>query len=343
MEMGILGAPQSGKSTLFEIMTGLSGRDSRGEPHSRGLAIVPDRRFDHLVDVFHPLKVSPARAPFIDVAVRGENAGDSVRSALSGADGLVHVVDGFSTQNIQEMIGNYRKLADDLILSDLLIVENRLDRMTRIPSKALKPLDQTHMQILPRLREGLEQGVPLRAQKLSHEEAFSLKSFSFLTLRPELAVINIGENAPPPDDAFDGMTDFPSPVIVINCQIEAEMARLSPPEREEFLTSMGIGEPAFERIIRTAFSLLGRISYFTVGEDEVKAWVIPAGSRAPQAAAAIHEDFERGFIKAEVVSYEDFVHCGDTLAGAKAAGRLRLEGKDYIVKDGDIISFRFNV
>jgi hypothetical protein len=343
MEMGILGLPQSGKSTLFEIMTGLSGRDSRGEPHQRGLAIVPDRRFDHLVDVFVPLKISPARAPFIDVTIRGESAGDSARQALNGADGLVHVVDGFSTQNIQEVVGNYRKLADDLILSDLLIVENRLDRMTRIPAKALRPLDQTHLQILPRLKEGLEQGVPLRAQNLSHEEAFSLKSFSFLTLRPELVVINLGENAPPLDDAFSGTTGFPPPVIGINCQIEAEMARLAPPEQEEFLVALGICEPAFERIIRTAFSLLGRISYFTVGEDEVKAWVIPAGSRAPQAAAVIHEDFERGFIKAEVVSYEDFVDCGNTLAGAKAAGRLRLEGKDYVVKDGDIISFRFNV
>jgi hypothetical protein len=343
MEMGILGLPRSGKSTLFEIMTGLSGRDSRGEPHQRGLATVPDRRFDHLVKIFNPLKISPARAPFIDVGTRGENAADSIRQALDAADGLVHVVDGFSTQNIQEMIGRYRKLADDLILSDLLIVENRLDRMTRIHAKALKPLDQTHLQVLPRLKEGLERGVPLRAQKLTPEEAFSLKSFSFLTLRPELVVINRGENAPPLDDAFNGMTDILSPVIVINCQIEAEMAGLTPPEREEFLVSLGIGEPAFERIIRTAFSLLGRISYFTVGEDEVKAWVIPSGSRAPQAAAAIHKDFERGFIKAEVVSYTDFVDGGNTLAGAKAAGRLRLEGKDYIVKDGDIISFRFNV
>jgi ribosome-binding ATPase YchF (GTP1/OBG family) len=172
---------------------------------------------------------------------------------------------------------------------------------------------------------------------------FSLRSFSFLTLRPELVVINLGESSPTVTDAFEGLSDFPLPVIGISCQIEAEMTRLKPAEQGEFLTSMGIEEPAFERIIRTAFSLLGRISYFTVGEDEVKAWVIPSGSRAPQAAAAIHKDFERGFIKAEVVSYEDFVGCGNSLAGAKAAGRLRLEGKDYVVKDGDIISFRFNV
>jgi len=343
MEIGILGLPQSGKSTLFEIMTGVSGRDSHGEQHTRGQATVPDSRFDHLVDVFQPLKISPARVPFIDVNFRGENPGDSIRPALDGADGLVHVVDGFSTQDAQEIIGQYRKLEDDLILSDLLIVENRLERMARIPQKALKPLDQTHLQILPRLKEGLEQGIPLRAQVLSPEEIFSLKSFSFLTIRPELVVINLGESSPTVADAFEGLSDYPLPVIGISCQIEAEMTRLNPAEQKEFLTSLGIEEPAFGRIIRSAFSLLGRICYFTVGEDEVKAWVIPAGSRAPQAAAAIHKDFERGFIKAEVVSYEDFVGCGDSLAGAKAAGRLRLEGKDYVVKDGDIISFRFNV
>ena len=343
MEMGILGLPQSGKSTLFEIMTGAGDRDCHGEACQRGLVMVPDHRFNHLVDVFQPLKVSPARMPFIDVNFRGDNAGESIRQVLNGADGLVHVVDGFSTQNIQEMISRYRTLEDDLILSDLLIVENRLDRMARIPIKSLKPLDQTHLQLLPQLKEGLEQGIPLRAQNLSHEETFSLKSFSFLTIRPELVVINLGENRSPVADAFDGMTDFPPPVIGISCQIEAEMTRLTLPEQAEFLASLDIVEPAFEQIIRTAFSLLGRISFFTVGEDEVKAWVIPSGSRAPQAAAAIHEDFERGFIKAEVVSYEDFVDCGNTLAGAKAAGRLRLEGKDYVVKDGDIISFRFNV
>lgn len=342
MEIGILGLPQSGKSTLFEIMTGVSGRDSH-EQHLRGVATVPDSRFDHLVDVFNPLKISPARVPFIDVNFRGENPGDSIRPALDGADGLVHVVDGFSTENPQEIISHYRKLEDDLLLSDLLVVENRLDRMARIPSKALKPLDQTHQLILPRVKDGLERGIPLRAQGLSQEEIFSLKSFSFLTIRPELVVINLGESSPPVIEAFDRLSDFPLPVIGISCRIEAEMTRLKPAEQREFLTSMGIEEPAFGRIIRTAFSLLGRISYFTVGEDEVKAWVIPSGSRAPQAAAAIHKDFERGFIKAEVVSYEDFVSCGDALAGAKAAGRLRLEGKDYVVKDGDIISFRFNV
>jgi hypothetical protein len=343
MEMGILGLPQSGKSTLFEIMTGGNGRDSRGEPCQRGLAAVPDSHFDHLVNIFRPLKVSPARVPFIDVHFRGDHPGDSIRQSLNGTDGLIHIVDGFTTGDAREIVGHYRKLADDLILSDLLIVENRLDRMARVPAKALKPLDQLHRQILPRLKEGLEKGVPLRAQNLSGEEIFALKSFSFLSIRPELVVVNLGESSPPATDAFRDMTDILIPVIDISCRIEAELVGLTLSEQKEFLSDLGVEEPAFRRVIRESFSLLGRICYFTVGEDEVKAWVIPAGSRAPQAAAAIHKDFERGFIKAEVASYEDFVACGNTLAGVKAAGKLRLEGKDYIVQDGDIISFRFNI
>lgn len=341
--MGILGLPQSGKSTLFEIMTGVSDRDSHGDPCQRGQAMVPDSRFDHLVDIFQPLKASPARVPFIDVNFRGDNAGESIRQVLNGSDGLVHVVDGFSSQNIQDILGHYRKLADDLILSDLLIVENRLERLARLPAKALKPLDQSHLQILPELKVHLEKGLPLRDMDLSDDVLNSIKSFSFLTIRPELVVINMGENDPPVANASCNIADFPLPAIDISCRIEAELIGMTLPEQEAFLNDLGIDEPAFRRIIRESFSLLGRISYFTVGEDEVKAWVIPAGSRAPRAAAAIHKDFERGFIKAEVVSYDDFVACGNTLAGAKAAGRLRLEGKDYVIKDGDIVSFRFNV
>jgi len=343
MEIGILGLPQSGKSTLFEIMTGIRSRDMHSEPCVRGLTNVPDERFDDLVRVFHPEKISPARIPFIDINARGENAWESIRQTLSGADGLIHIVDGFSTSDVHEIMNRYSKVEDELILSDLLVVENRLERMARIPTKALKPLDLSHLQILPALKDQLEKGLPLRALDLAEDALFSLKSFSFWTLRPELAVVNLAEDNLSIMDAILNEMTPGLPAVGICCQIEAELIGLSEPEQEEFLASMGIREPAFRRIIREAFSLLGRISYFTVGEDEVKAWVIPASSKAPRAAAAIHKDFERGFIKAEVVSYEDFVACGKTLAGAKAAGRLRLEGKEYVVQDGDIISFRFNV
>jgi ribosome-binding ATPase YchF (GTP1/OBG family) len=224
-----------------------------------------------------------------------------------------------------------------------MVVEKRLEKLNRVPTKALKPLDLSHLRILPDLKGQLEKGLPIRNMELPDDVLFSLKSFSFWTARPELVVINVREDAIPVVDTFLSMTDKSLPVMDVCCQAEAELIALALEEREEFLRAMDIREPAFNRIVKKAFSLLGRISFFTVGGDEVKAWVIPRGSRAPQASAAIHKDFERGFIRAEVVSYEDFVMCGKRMANAKTAGKLRLEGKDYIVQDGDIVSFRFNV
>lgn len=266
-----------------------------------------------------------------------------MRQNLSGADGLLHVVDGFSTGSVQDIINRYRKLEDELVLSDLLIVENRLEKLIRLPKKAVNPQDSSHARILPRLKEQLEAGKPLRELAFVGEEITSLRSFSFWTIRPELVVLNTAEENLSLGDTFRDQAGLSVPVIGICCQIEAELAGLAPEERKEYLHSMGVEEPAFGRVIRASFSLLGRIAYFTCGEDEVKSWVIPAESKAPRAAAAIHKDFERGFIKAEVASYEDFKACGSTLTGTKAAGKLRLEGKEYIVQDGDIITFRFNV
>jgi len=343
MEIGILGLPQSGKSTLFEIMTGIHSRDMHGDPCIRGLTNVPDDRFDELVNIFQPAKISPAKIPFVDINTRGENTWEPIRQTLNGADGVIHVVDGFSTQGVQDIVRRYHKIEDELILSDLMVVENRLERLNGITKKALKPQDLSHLQVLSDLKGHLEKGLPIRDMGLPDDVLFSLKSFSFWTTRPELVVINIGEDSLPVIEAFLEETDHSCPVMGICCQVEAELIGLTGDEQEEFLSVMGIEEPAFKRTIREAFSLLGRITFFTVGEDEVKAWVIPAGSRAPRAAAAIHKDFERGFIRAEVVSYEDFVVCGKSLAKAKAAGKFRLEGKDYVVKDGDIISFRFNI
>jgi len=343
MEMGIIGLPQSGKSSLFEIMTGIRSRDVYGETCVRGQASVPDERFDRLVAIFHPAKVSPAKAPFVDVRAEGEKAWETVRQTLSGADGLLHVVDGFSAAGLPEMVERWRRLEDELILSDLMVVENRRERLQRVPQKALKPAELLQVELMPRLQSRLEQGKPLRDLPLAPEERHTLRSFSFWSLRPELVVLNVTEERLGAAAAFQKETGLTDHVIAICGELEGEMAGLSPEEQREFLDSLNMAEPAFVRIIQAAFRLLGRITYFTVGEDEVKAWVISAGAKAPRAAAAIHKDFERGFIKAEVIGYAEFISCGGTLAAAKAAGKLRLEGKDYVVQDGDIISFRFNV
>lgn len=343
MEIGILGLPQSGKSTLFEIMTGVRSREMHGETCVRGLASVPDARFDRLVEIFKPVKVSPAKVPFSDVNAVGEKAWDAVRQSLSGAEGLAHVVDAFTAADLSEVLGRWRKLEDELILADLMIVENRLERLAKMGKKPMTPQDALHAHVLPRLREQLDAGRPLRRLDLADEERHGLRSFSFWTIRPELVVVNTPEGDPSLADAFGREVGSEIPVIGICCAIEAELTALPPEEKKEFLDSLGIAEPAFERVIRAAFSLLGRISYFTVGEDEVKAWVIPAGTRAPRAAGVIHNDFERGFIKAEVIGFDAFMACGGTHAAAKAAGKLRLEGKEYVVRDGEIINFRFNV
>jgi hypothetical protein len=343
MEMGILGLPQSGKSTLFEIMTGVKSGQSHNDPVVRGQASVPDERFDKLVEIYKPLKVSPAKVPFADVHAVGENPWEAIRQNLSGTDGILHVVDGFSLPDVQLSIEAYRKLEDELILSDLLIIEKKLEKLARMSKKAIPPQEAAQNELLPRLKECLEAGKPLREASLTPADVFTLRSFSFWTIKPELVVINVAEENLAFADEFSKEAKLKEPVMGICCKIEAELAGLPPEDQAEFLSSLGLSEPAFGRIIRAAFSLLGRMSFFTVGEDEVKAWVIPLDTKAPKAAGAIHNDFERGFIKAEIMSYDDFIAHGGSQAQVKSAGRLRLEGKEYIVQDGDIITFRFNI
>lgn len=341
MEIAILGLKQSGKSTLFRIMTGVNSSEVYGDPAVKGIAKIPDDRFIRLVEIFKPEKITPAAVPFIDVSVTGEKGWDSIRQTVSGADSILHIVDCFSTSDVSLMKKRYNDLEAELILSDLIIVERRLERFAKLSANTLRPDEAIQIKVMPLLKEHLESGKPLRDLELSGNESEALKNFAFWSLRPELVVLNIAEGMKDPSDEFKECTK--SPVLAICCRIEAEIATLPEGERKEFLDSLGIITPAFQTIVQTAFAQLQRIYYFTVGEDEVRAWVIRKGSTAPQAAAAIHKDFERGFIKAEVVSYNDFIASGGTLAGAKSAGKLRLEGKDYIVQNGDIISFRFNV
>ena len=343
MEMGILGLPQSGKSTLFEIMTGGKSSTQHNETVVRGLAAVPDARFDKLVEIYKPVKVSPAKVPFVDVHAVGEHPWEAIRQNLSGTDGVLHVIDGFSLPDISISLDAYRKLEDELVFSDLLIIEKKLERLAKMSKKAISPQETAQNELLPKFKECLEAGKPLRTAGLTAAEIFLMRSFSFWTIKPELVVINVAEDNISFADEFAKVANLAEPVMGICCKIEAELSGLEVAEQKEFLSSMGITEPAFGRIIRSAFTLLGRMSYFTVGEDEVKAWVIPLETKAPKAAGAIHNDFERGFIKAEVMSYDDFITHSGSVTQVKSAGRLRLEGKEYIVKDGDIINFRFNV
>lgn len=343
MEIAIIGLPQSGKSTLFQIMTGINSREIYGETFVTGIAKIPDERFNRLVDIFKPEKITPATVPFIDINATGEKAWATIRQGISGVDGLLHVIDAFTTHELSDVTKRYQKLQDEMILSDLMIVENRLEKLGKLPGTALKPDELLQASVFPKLKTTLESSHRLCNIKLSDDEYRVIKNFAFLTLKPELIVLNIAEDPNNFENDFQRVVGEETTVVSICCKIESEIAELSPKDRKEFLDSMGIKTPAFEKIIQTAFSKLGKIYYFTVGEDEVRAWVVQNGATAPQAAAVIHQDFERGFIKAEVVSYADFIATGENLASAKSAGKLRLEGKDYIVKDGDIISFRFNV
>jgi hypothetical protein len=343
MEMGILGLPQSGKSTLFEIMTGSKSSQSHTESVVRGQAAVPDERFDKLVEIYKPVKVSPAKVPFSDVHAVGDHPWEAIRQNLSGADGILHVIDGFSLPDTSLALDAYRKLEDELALADLLIIEKKLERLAKMSKKAVSLQETAQNDLLPRLKDCLEAGKPLRTAGLLPAEVFTLRSFSFWTIKPELVVVNVAEDNLGFAAEFAQAAGLAEPVLGICCKIEAELTGLDQAEQKEFLLSMGIDEPAFGRIIRASFALLGRMSFFTVGEDEVKAWVIPQNTKAPKAAGAIHNDFERGFIKAEVMSFDDFMAHGGSQTNVKAAGRLRLEGKEYIVSDGDIINFRFNV
>jgi len=273
-------------------MTGVKSSQSHNETVVRGQASVPDERFDKLVEIYKPVKVSPAKVPFADVHAVGEHPWEAIRQNLSGTDGILHVVDGFSLPDVQLSIEAYRKLEDELILADLLIIEKKQEKLVKMSKKALPAQEAAQNELLPRLKECLEAGNPLRTAGLTPAEIFTLRSFSFWTVKPELVVVNVAEDNLSFADRFAAQANLKEPVMGICCKIEAELAGLDAADQKEFLASMEIVEPAFGRIIRAAFSLLGRISFFTVGEDEVKAWVIPVDTKAPKAAGAIHNDFE---------------------------------------------------
>jgi ribosome-binding ATPase len=345
MKAGLVGFAQSGKTTLFHALTGLH-RGGGGRGHvNLGAIKVPDPRIDALSALFKPRKTTFAEMQFVDVpggAGKGKGLdADSLR-ALAEVDAFCLAVRGFPSLD-GTAPDPARELADfdaELVLHDLAIVERRLERLRKEHGKGTGEFHE-----LERIHGQLDLGLPLRTMKWSEAEEKELAHFGFLSRRPLLVVVNAAEEAaaaPPAADVLAAARERGATALSLCARVEAEIADLDPAEQPEFLASLGLAEPARARFIRAAYELLDLVSFFTVGEDEVRAWPIHRGDRAPRAAGRIHSDLERGFIRAEVVHHDDFLALGSE-SRARQEGKLRLEGKEYVVRDGDILNIRFSV
>jgi GTP-binding protein YchF len=347
MQAGLVGYAQSGKTTLFNALTGLhkgGGGGARGQVNL-GAIKVPDPRVDALAAIFKPRKTTFAEMRFVDVpGPGGKKTGLDPASlvALAEADAFCLVVRGFAGPDgaPPDPVRDLGDFDAELVLSDLAMVEKRLDRLRKEQNKGTGEFHE-----LERLHGQLDQGAPLRAMAWSDAEEKELAHFGFLSRRPLLVVVNVPEDAaaaPPPEALLAAARGRGAEALSLCAAVEAEIAQLDPADQPEFLRSLGLGEPVRARFIRAAYALLHLISYFTVGEDEVRAWPIRRGDRAPRAAGRIHSDLERGFIRAEVMHYADFMSCGSE-SKARHEGKLKVEGKEYVVQDGDILNFRFAV
>ncbi len=345
MRAGLVGYAQSGKTTLFNALTGLRRGGAGRSQVNLGAIKVPDPRVDALSAIFHPKKTTYAEMQFVDVpgpAGKGSGLDAEALRALAGVDAFCLVVRGFPAVD-GAPADPERELRDfdaELVLHDLALVEKRLDRLRKEQHKGTAEFHE-----LERLHAQLDDGKPLRAMAWSDAEEKELVHFAFLSRRPLLVVVNVTEDAaaaPPPPGVEAAARERGSEVLSLCAAVEAEIAELAPAEQPEFLASLGLSEPARARFIRAAYHLLDLVSFFTVGEDEVRAWPTRRGDRAPRAAGRIHSDLERGFIRAEVTHYEDFIALGSE-GKARHEGKLRLEGKEYVVRDGDILNIRFAV
>jgi GTP-binding protein YchF len=358
MKVAIIGLASAGKSTLFQLLTGAAPAPPAGRPEPRlGVARVPDPRVETLSAMYKPKKKTHATVEYVDVpgVAKGEGGALVDLPALRGIDALVHVVRAFESDLVPHPDGSVDPLRDakmldlELILADLSTVEKRLERLEANIKKAHRPEDVAERAVFLKMKEALEAERPLRELDLPEEDRRRLRGYSFLSEKPVLLAVNLGESAVRDAAAYlesHGLTAFATRpglgLCPISAPIEAEMAELSAEDARSFREDLGLSEPGLDRVIRTSYTLLGLISFLTAGEDECRAWTIRRGTKAQQAAGTIHSDIERGFIRAETVAFADLVEAG-SLAACREKGTLRLEGKDYVVQDGDVINFRFNV
>jgi GTP-binding protein YchF len=355
VQLGILGLAKSGKTTLFNTLTTsqlATGKfAASGETHL-GVATVRDPRLEQLRELFKPRKYVPATVQYMDIPgiKRGESAESLDLAKLKTVDALVHVVRAFDDPEIVHPEGAVDAARDaamvdlELILADHDLVERRIERLDKAVKRGLTPEEQRERALLGDvIRPALEAEKPLRGIELDPEDERRLRGFQLLSAKPMLLVINTDEaRAAAPAEEFGIVAGAAVTAITVSAPIEQEISLLPPAEQRDFLSDLGLAEPSLDRVNRASYELLGLIAFFTVGEDEVRAWALRRGSRAREAAGAIHSDIERGFIRAEVVRWDDLLRL-KTLAACRDAALLRLEGKEYVVQDGDVVHFRFNV
>jgi GTP-binding protein YchF len=355
VQLGILGLPKSGKTTLFNTLTAshqATDKFSSSGQTNMGTATVRDSRLEQLRDLFHPKRYVPATVQYVDIPgiKRGESAESIDLGKLKMVDALVNVVRAFDDPEILHSEGSVDPARDvamldlELILADHELVERRIERLDKAVKRGLSPEEQKEKALLSGVvLPALEAEKPLREVELDADDERRLRGFQLLSAKPMLVVINSGEDRAAADPATFGVkAQTGTRVVVVSAPIEQEISQLPPDEQKEFLADLGLSEPSLDRVTRASHDLLGLISFFTVGEDEVRAWTIRRGTPARGAAGSIHSDIERGFIRAEVVRWEDLIRL-KTMAACQKAALLRLEGKEYVMQDGDVAHFRFNV